>query len=342
MAEPPSEYDAAFLADLYRRMQLIRRAERALAEMADGGETPGAVHLCIGQEAVAAGACAALREADVIGGTHRSHGHALAKGADLDATMAEFAGKETGLCGGRGGDMHLFDPDSGVLETTGIIGANAPHVAGAALSASMDPDDDRVGVSFFGDGAANQGVVFETLNMAAVWDLPVVFVCEDNGYAITTPREQSTAGDVVERARGFDVPAESVDGQDVLAVHGAVSDAVERARAGAGPGFVHCETYRYTGHFSWEDDLFGDRPYRSDEEVDRWRERDPIRTFRERLLADDRFDAADLDAIDEAVAADVERAVAFAEESPDPDADRATETVYADGDYPTLPAPKYR
>ena len=336
-------YDKDLLREMYRRMRLVREVERTLADLADADQTPGAVHLCIGQEAVAVGACLALHRDDIVAGTHRSHGHVLAKGTDVDEFIAELCGKENGLNRGRGGDMHLFDPANGVLETTGIIGANTPHVAGAVLASDLNGGD-RVGISFVGDGAMNQGVVYETLNLASVWTLPMVLVCEDNQYAITTPKERAVAGDrLTDRVEGYDVPATSIDGQDVLAVYETVRAATERARKGDGPQFVHCETYRYTGHFSWEDDLLANRPYRTDEEVDRWkRERDPIRNFGGELVETSVFSEAELDAVGDEVEDTVADAVAFAAAGEDPDAARATEDVYAEQDYPEFPAGRYR
>lgn len=342
-ATPLERYDERFLRQLYRKMRLIRDVERRSQELADEGETPGAVHLCLGQEAVATGACLALDDNDLIGGTHRSHGHVLAKGSDVRSVIAEFGGKQTGLNDGRGGDMHLFDPSNGVLETTGIIGANTPHVVGAILSRQLDGDDD-VGLSFFGDGAMNQGIVYETMNMASLWDVPVVFLCEDNQYGITTAKEDVFVGEeVAKRASGFDIPSESVDGQDVIAVHEAVSSAVERARNGGGPQFVHCETYRYCGHFSWEDELLGDRPYRTDDEIQKWREaRDPIENYKERLVSNGVVSEDDLHAIDASVRDEVESAVREMRDAEQPAGERALEDVYAEQGYENFPAPKYR
>ena len=219
--------------ETYRRMQRIRKFEEAGTKLYNGGKIPGAYHASIGQEGAIVGACMALRDDDYIVGTHRSHGHPIGKGAKLDALMAELMGRSTGICKGRGGSMHLADSGVGILGESAIVGGGIPLAAGAALSAKIRKSG-QVSLSFFGDGASNQGTFHETLNMAALWKLPMVFFCENNGYAITTSVQSSHAQpDVAKRARGYEIPGVIVDGQDVLAVYEATADAVSRARAGA-------------------------------------------------------------------------------------------------------------
>lgn len=336
-----SDYDDDVLEQMYRRMALIREVELALLELAETAEIPGDAHLCNGQEASAVGTCFALQEDDLITGTHRSHGHVLGMGTDVDELIAEFGGKETGTCGGRGGEFHLYDPENGVFETSAVVGASVPHCAGAMLSSQID-DDDRVGVAFFGDGASNQGVVFETMNMAAIWDLPIVFLCENNQYAVSISSDYSVpTEDISDRAAAFDMPGKTIDGQDVLTVHNEVSDAVAAARNGEGPQFVECETYRYFGHYSAEPELLGDRPYRTDEEIQHWREnRDPIKLLEDRVTEAGVMSEAELAEIDDEVEQRVEKAIEFMKESDQPPGERALETIYAEGNV--QPAAKYR
>lgn len=336
--------DEETLREMYRTMRKIREFELAAETLMDQGEFPGAVHLYIGQEAVATGVCLALRDDDIIGSTHRGHGHVLAKGADPKAMMAELGGKETGPNHGRGGSMHMIDFSKGIIGTNGIVGASVPHVAGGTLASTLDGDD-TVGVAFFGDGGANQGVVYETMNLASIWDLPVIFLCENNRYAISTPVTKSTAGDKIsDRAKGFGMPGKTVDGQNVTEVYKAVSEAAEAARNGEGPTFIECRTYRRHGHFSGEKALFEnrDKHYREDEEVEEWEKNDPIEPFgdalvgtgvlsdEERAAIDDEYERLIEEAVDEMLAADY------------PPAEDTFKDVYADQDYPGLPAPKYR
>lgn len=340
-----SDYEEVLLLEMYRRMKEIREFERTASKLSEAGELPGAVHLYLGQEAVAVGVCLALQDNDIIGSTHRGHGHVLAKGADIDEMMAEIAGKEPGLNRGRGGSMHMVDFSLGIFGCNAIVGASVPHVAGGVFSAKLDGDD-RVGVSFFGDGASNEGVVHETMNLAAVWDLPVVFLCENNGYAISTSDEYAVAGDsIADRAACYDFPGKTINGQNVLTVYEEVREAVAGAREDAQPRLVECETLRYSGHFSGEKALnwLEDRPYRPDGEVDDWKEqRDPISTFREALAGTGVASEDRLDDIDDDIGAEVNEAAEFAVESDYPPAERATEEVYADQDYAYTPATKYR
>lgn len=340
-----SEYDEELLLDMYRQMQEIREFEQKASELSEAGELPGPVHLYTGQEAVAVGTCLALGDDDIIGSTHRGHGHVLAKGADIDKMMAEIAGKEPGLNRGRGGSMHMVDFSLGIFGCNAIVGASVPHVAGGILSRTLDGED-HVGVSFFGDGAANEGVVHETMNMAAVWNLPVIFLCENNQYAVSTPQEYAVAGEQIsDRARGYGFPGKTINGQNVLTVYEEVREAVEAARSDSEPHLVECKTLRYSGHFSGEKKLgwLEDRPYRPDGEVESWKERrDPISTFREALVAEGVASEERLDDIDADIAAEIDQAAEFAIESEYPPAEKAVENVYTDQDYPGMPAAKYR
>ncbi|CAA9218731.1 MAG: Acetoin dehydrogenase E1 component alpha-subunit [uncultured Corynebacteriales bacterium] len=312
-------------ASLYRTMRLVRRFEERAIDLVTAGEIVGGIHPYIGQEAVAAGVCAALRRTDVITSTHRGHGHVLAKGADPGRMMAELAGRTTGLNRGRGGSMHAADLSLGILGANGIVGAGGAIAVGAAWAARRSGSD-RVAVSFFGDGALNQGVLLEAFNLARLWSLPVVFVCENNGYATTLPVDASTAGAVLGRAAGFALPAVRVDGMDAEAVLDAAADAVRRARSGGGPAFLECVTYRFRGHHTNEAGKAA--TYRTEEEIAGWRARDPLLVQGARLPADVR---AGLDAeVEEAVAA----AVAYALAGPVPLAADALDHLYADGLVP--------
>ncbi len=306
----------------YRTMRLIRRFEEVAIELVTAGEIVGGIHPYIGEEAVAAGVCAALREGDVIASTHRGHGHVLAKGADPARMMAELFGRETGLNRGRGGSMHAADVSKGILGANAIVGANAAIIAGAAWSAQR-AGHGHVAVSFFGDGALNQGVLLEALNLAALWKLPAVFVCENNGYATTMPTRDSIAGTAIGRAEGFGIPAEVVDGMDVHEVRAATERAVERARAGGGPGFLECLTYRFEGHHTMERALRVG--YRTEAEIEQWRTRDPLRVHGPRL------DDADRAAVDAEIDEIITAAVEFARTSPRPHPADALDHLYATG-----------
>ena len=338
-----ASYDEDLLRRMYRLLREIREFELTAQNLSDSGEIPGPIHLYLGQEAVAVGTCLALGEEDIIGSTHRGHGHVLAKGADIDRMMAELAGKETGLNHGRGGSMHMVDFSLGIFGCNAIVGASVPHVAGGILSSKLDGND-RVGVSFFGDGASNQGVVHETMNMAATWDLPVVFLCENNQYAVSTSQSEAVAGEKIsDRAASYGIPGETINGQNVLEVFETVQAAVENARTDSQPRLIECKTYRYSGHFSGEADLLKDRPYRDDDEIETWKkERDPIKTFRKALLEGDVFNEDELDEIDDEVEGRIEEAAEFALESEYPDGEKAPKNTYADQDYPNFPAAKYR
>jgi pyruvate dehydrogenase E1 component alpha subunit len=289
-----------------------------------GGKIPGFVHLYAGEEAVAVGVMANLREDDFITSTHRGHGHCIAKEVDLNAILAEIYGKATGVCKGKGGSMHIADVDKGMLGANGIVGAGLPLGCGAGLSAKVRGTD-QVAVSFFSDGGANQGTFHESINLAAIWDLPVIFVAENNGYAESTPVEYSMrVRNIADRAAGYGIPGEVVDGMDVFAVHEAASRAVARARQGQGPTMLECKTYRFFGHFE------GDSvTYRTRAEEQRYRERDPISRFRQRVLSERLLSQQQLDRIDERVKTMLEEAKAFAERSPLPRPRECLDDVYA-------------
>ena len=324
MQQPVSgEESRALLAS----MLLIRRFEETVSRLFAQGQLPGFVHLSLGQEAVATGICSVLGRADVFTSTHRGHGHVLAKGADLNRLMAELAGKVDGYCQGRGGSMHCYSPELGVLGTNAIIGGGFGIAAGAALTFQM-LEQPHVSVVFFGDGAANTGVCHEAMNLAAVWRLPLVFICENNLYAEFTPLAEHTAGGgVAARAATYGIPGEKVDGNDVLAVRQAAQAAVARARAGAGPTVLECLTYRHHGHVEGEQALVR-KAYRLPEEIAEWKARDPIPRLAERLVAEGHITRDELAALEASVQADVEAAWAFAKASPLPDPATVADHVY--------------
>ena len=313
--------------EMLRRMLRIRLFEEAAIKLFHEGAMPAMVHLSIGQEAAIVGACLATDDRDYMTGNHRSHGHPIAKGARLDRLMAELLGKATGVCKGKGGSMHLADFSVGSLGESGIVGSAIPVATGAGLAARMRGEG-QVCLCFFGDGAANEGVFHESLNLAAVWRLPVVYFCENNGYAVSVRAEDLTAvRDIAVRSVAYDIPGEVVDGQDMVACYRAARRAVERARRGDGPSLVEAKTYRFTEH------AYGlrlRRPYRDEAEVERWRrDRDPIPLFEQRLRAWGLADDEAIDAVHREVAAEVEHAVEFALSSPDPDPSEAWTDLYA-------------
>jgi pyruvate dehydrogenase E1 component alpha subunit len=310
---------------LYRTMRTIRRFEEQIVTLVNTNEIAGVTHEYIGQEAVAAGVCAALRDDDVITSTHRGHGHVIAKGADVKRMMAELLGRTTGLNHARGGSMHIADVSLGIYGANGIVAAGAPIAVGAAW-AGAQAGGDRVAVCFFGDGAVNQGVLHEAMNMAAIWSLPVLFVCENNGYAVSFPQEEATAGSLVERAAAYGMRAEQVDGMDAEAVHAAADAFVAAARTGEGPAFLECRTYRFVGHHTAEATM--GLGYRSEEEIARWRERDPL------LVLGARMEASEVEAINDDVERLLADALAFARESPRPQPASARDYVYASGLVP--------
>ncbi len=314
------------LIEMYRRMLRIRLFEEQVIELVARGDMPGAAHTSIGEEGTVVGACMALRTDDYMVGTHRSHGHPIGKGADLKRLVAELLGKSTGVNRGKGGSMHLADFSVGSVGETSIVGSGLPVAAGAALGAQV-LGQDRVALCFFGDGASNEGAFHEALNLAAVWDLPVVFVCENNGYAVTMPATRSVAvKDIADRGRAYDIPGVAVDGQDPIAVYEAVQQAVDRARAGQGPSLVEAKTYRYREHSEGFGAGFA---YRTDDEVAAWRKRDPVPTFRARLIEEQVLSGDALRDLEETVRQQVADALEFARQSPWPAPDEAYEGMYS-------------
>jgi pyruvate dehydrogenase E1 component alpha subunit len=314
------------LLDLFGRMTRIRLVEERLGEVQAEGELPGPVHLYIGQEAVAVGVCAHLTDADWICSTHRGHGHFLAKSRETKKLVAEVYGRATGVCGGKGGSMHVADISKGILGANGIVGGGIALATGAALTAKTRGEG-RVAVCFFGDGAANQGVLLESLNIAALWKLPLLLVCETNGFSEFSPTETVTAGEIWKRAEPFGVPSRAVDGNDIAAVHEAAGEAVDRARRGEGPSFLEMRTYRLRGHVEAEK-TFLSKSYRSDEEVQARRALEPLARCRS-LLAAAGVAEAKLAAIEEAERAEVAAAFEFAAQSPWPDPKAAFEHMFA-------------
>ncbi len=308
-------------------MVRIRHFEEAAGRLAEESRLPGFLHLYVGEEAVAAGVCTALNDDDQISSTHRGHGHLVAKGGDFERMMAELMGKATGYCKGKGGSMHICDLDLGMLGANGIVGGGVPIAVGAGF-ANKYRDDGRVSVVFFGDGASNIGAFHEAANMAAALRLPVVFVCENNEYGEFTPRDRTMAiTDVVDRALGYGMPGVIVDGMDVIAVHEAATEAVSRARSGQGPSFIEAKTYRFYNHHGIQ--TLGMK-YRSDDELAEWKKRDPIDMFEARLADSGVLTTKAAQAVHERVAEAVEQAIAFAEESPLPDAASMYEDVYSE------------
>lgn len=311
---------------MYRQMLRIRLFEEQVNELYKTARMPGLAHLYSGEEGVAVGICEALRRDDYITSTHRGHGHCLAKGASIDRMFAELLGKEPGYCRGKGGSMHIADQDTGNLGANAIVGGSAGIATGAAMSSKMRGSD-QVAVCFFGDGALGQGLLYEVMNMASLWKLPVIFVCENNLYGEYTHYSETTAGDLCARAEAFGIPTEQVNGQDVRAVHAAAQQMVERARRGDGPAFLRCDTYRYYGHH------VGDIQrtyYRSKEEEQAWRsERDPITLLGAWLTEQGFADAKKLDQIKAEAQAEVEAGVTFALNAPFPDASEVDQHVYA-------------
>jgi acetoin:2,6-dichlorophenolindophenol oxidoreductase subunit alpha len=311
-------------AEMYRRMFRSRSFELAAIEKMKTGQIPGALHTSVGQEASIVGSCMALREDDYMVGNHRSHGHPIGKGARPDRLFAELMGKATGINAGMGGSMHLSDFSVGSLGETSIVGSGLPVATGAALGSKMQGND-KVTLCFFGDGASNEGTFHESLNLAAVWQLPVVFLCENNGYGeLSAASLMVSVPDVSMRAAGYGLPGVTVDGQDVVAVYEAVSEAVARARRGDGPSLVETKTYRFHDH------AFGLPAinYRDQAEIDEWRRRDPVELFRARLAAEFGFDESAIAALEDEVGAEIAAAVAFAESSPYPGLEAAFEHVY--------------
>lgn len=314
--------------DLHKRMVRIRLFEEAAGRLAEAAKLPGFLHLYVGEEAVASGVCAALNDDDHITSTHRGHGHLVAKGGDLNRMMAELMGKSTGYCKGKGGSMHISDLSLGMLGANGIVGAGSPIAVGAAF-ANKYRGRGQVAVAFFGDGATNIGAFHEAANMACALHLPIVFACENNEYGEFTPRDQTMAiTDIVDRAAGYGMPGVIVDGMDAIAVHEAALEAVERARTGGGPSLIEAKTYRFYNHHGVQN--LGLK-YRSDDEVARWKERDPIFTLEDRMIENKVATRQQFDDIWADWRAAIDRAIAFAEESPLPTPDQVLVDVYTTG-----------
>ena len=316
------------LMEMLRRMLRIRYFEERVIELVERGEIVGAAHSYIGEEAVAVGACLALRDDDWMTGNHRSHGHPIAKGGDIRKAMAELLGKSTGFCKGKGGSMHLADFSIGILGESGILGSSIPTAVGAALGSRLQGND-RVAVPFFGDGASNEGAFHESVNLAAVWKLPVVFLCENNQYAVTSSfRDMVASANISDRAAAYNIPGVLVDGQDAIAMHEAVTEAVARARSGQGPSLIEGRTYRYYEHSLGLNRIVRD-PYRQEEELEEWRRRDPILIHKEVLLSQNVATQAEIDEMEAEVVAQIDEATEFARQSPYPEPGALFDDMYA-------------
>jgi pyruvate dehydrogenase E1 component alpha subunit len=320
VAEVPEE--TAY--ELYRRMYLIRSFEKKAYELYLQGKILGAIHASIGQEAVAAGVTVHLRRDDYVTSNHRGHGHSLAKGARADRMLAELLGREEGYCRGKGGSMHVTDVSMGVLGANGIVAAGLPIAVGAAFSAQLRGSD-QVSVAFFGDGAAQEGAFHEALNWAAIWRLPVVFVCENNLYAVSVPLTKATVvQDIAVRAAGYGMPGAIADGMDAVSVYQVAGEAIARARRGEGPSLVECKTYRYMGHSRGDP---GVGVYRTKAEVEEWEAKDPI----PRLVRALSLEKTRISELESAITREMDEAVAFAEASPEPQPQEALEDVFSSG-----------
>jgi pyruvate dehydrogenase E1 component alpha subunit len=323
------EISKAKLLDLYNTMVKIRVFEDRIVDLYARGLVPGLAHLYLGEEAVAAGACGVLREDDYITSTHRGHGHVIAKGADLKLMMAELFGKRSGYCKGKGGSMHIADMNIGILGANGIAGGGIPIAAGAGLSIKLRKTD-QVCVCFFGDGSSNNGTFHESLNLSSLHRLPVIFVCENNGYGISVSQARHQAiKDIAVRSTSYDMPGVVVDGNDVIEVYQAVSKAVLRARAGEGPTLIECKTYRWRGHH--EGDPNQGRRYRTTEEIEGWKKKDPIPRLAEKLLEEKVLTKKKIASIEAKANEEIDQAVAFANESEFPTVEEMYEDVFLKG-----------
>ena len=322
------DLDRDTLISLYKTMTTIRHFEERGIPETGQRQMSASVHSSAGQEAVPTGICAHLSVEDYIGSTHRGHGHCIAKGVDPKQMMAELFGKSTGNNKGKGGSMHIADMSKGMLGTNGVVAASVPLAVGAALTSKLRKLG-RVAVAFFGDGAANQGILHECMNLASVWKLPVIFCCENNGYAESTPVEYGlSVANVADRAAGYDMPGIHVDGMDVFAVYEAAEQSIARARSGEGPSLLECRTYRFYGHTVFDNPL----SYRSKEEEDHWRARDPLKLFREAIVPAGLISSEELDQLDQDAEELMEEAIKFADDSPMPEPMELYEDVYVD--YP--------
>jgi pyruvate dehydrogenase E1 component alpha subunit len=312
------------LVEMYTKMVEIRNFEEKVFELYGRNLVPGTIHLYAGEEAVAVGVCSNLRKDDYITSTHRGHGHCIAKGAQLKKIMAEILGKKTGYCEGKGGSMHIADFSVGMLGATAVVGAGIPIAVGAGLSVKLRGTDQAV-ACFFGDGASNQGTFHEGINMTSIWKLPVIFVCENNLYAMGTRQSRVMAIEsIADRAVAYGIPGVAIDGNDVIAVYRTAREAVERARKGEGATLIECKTYRHKGH-----SRIDPARYRPNEEVEEWLRRDPIKRFKEKLLQTHMLTEAEMTLAEKRALARVEEAVKFAMESPHPAPREALEDVYA-------------
>jgi pyruvate dehydrogenase E1 component alpha subunit len=318
------ELTATAVTEILRKMYRIRHFEGKVIDLFQEGLIRGSTHTYIGEEASGVGACTALRDDDYITSTHRGHGHCIAKGGRVDLMMAELLGKATGYCKGKGGSMHIADVDVGILGANGIVGGGIGIATGAGLTCKLRGDG-RVCLCFFGDGGFNQGVLYESANIAALWKLPVIYFCENNKYAMSTPIERSSAViDLSARAAAFGMPSANVDGMDVLAVREAVFHAAERARRGDGPTLLVADTYRFEGH-----NVGDGQRYRTRDEVERWRQSDPILRFRDTVSRHGILGEAAMDQIEQEVVQELTDAIEFAHNSPEPSADALEDDVYA-------------
>ena len=322
------DLDKDTLRKLYTTMVTIRHFEELASNAVAQRQISGSMHQSVGQEAVPTGICAHLRNDDYIASTHRGHGHCIAKGVDPKLMMAELFGKATGCNKGKGGSMHIADMSKGMLGTNGVVAASVPLAVGAALTSSVNGTD-NVAVAFFGDGGANQGVLHESMNLASVWKLPVIFVCENNQYAESTPVEYATSvTNVADRAASYNMPGVVVDGMDLFAVYEAAGEAVGRARSGQGPSLLECKTYRFYGHHGGDDRY----SYRTVEEENHWRDLDPLLLFRNRVTDDGTFQEEELDRIAAAAEQEIQDGIKFADDSPFPSPEELYTDVYVD--YP--------
>lgn len=311
------------LLNVYERMRLIRTFEDRAAELFADGKLPGFVHLYAGEEAIAVGVCSHLTDDDFITSTHRGHGHCIAKGVEINPMMAELYGKVTGSCKGKGGSMHIADVDKGMLGANGIVGGGGPLACGSGLMAKVKGTN-QVTVCFFGDGASEQGTMHEAMNLAKVWNLPVVFVCENNGFAETTPSSyHCSAKDISDRATAYNMPGFTVDASDFFAVYEAAGEAIDRARKGGGPSLIECKGFRYYGHFEGDTKL-----YYTEDMVADFKKRDPLGKFRRRVLDRNLISEAELDDIDAKAKQAIDNAVNFAEESDYPALEDCLTDVY--------------
>jgi len=314
------------ISEMYEGMLKIRYFENKVVELYSSGKMPGIAHLYIGEEAVAVGVCTNLTENDFATSTHRGHGHLIAQGADLKKMMAEVLGKETGYCKGKGGSMHIADFSKGILGANGIVGAGIPIATGSGYSAKIRGTD-QVTVAFFGDAASNQGTFHESINMAAAWKLPVIYVCENNLYGISVDiRKVTNTKNIADRAPAYNIPGYAVDGNDILNVYEVTKKAVERARNKMGPTLIECKTYRWKGHHLGDPGII----YRSEEERKEWKERCPIKSFRERLIKEKIVSEEELSFIEKDIKKMIEEALNFAIQSPFPDEKEAYEDLFAE------------